>query len=332
MSTARRHRRQGGFTMFEVTVTVGILTIMVLIMEGTIESTRRAERRLDAVRRATERGERLTYELLDEVNASHKLFGSDTVGLDYLDALDLARFPMLGSARLPKIDEINPLMPDPTGDPHTGNALLFVREAAAAPCQADPATGVVRHVDLYRFVCVYPRQSDRTLIVDPPVQNARDLVVWRSVRFANHAQLVDIDDDDERRSVAADLVNRFGIDYAWDPNEPVDAAFFLMDTLGTLSATPSTGMVIDEDLDESEGGRLLYSNVQLAPTDMSDFHRRALMTNDDPATWSPGGFEVKIVGISGQRRVWMHLVVETPGGKGVVGVQASTVIASPRDL
>jgi hypothetical protein len=30
--------------------------------------------------------------------------------------------------------------------------------------------------------------------------------------------------------------------------------------------------------------------------------------------------------------VWMHLVLESPGGKGVVGVHANTVIASPRDL
>ncbi len=334
MSTARELPRaaQGGFTMFEVVVTVGLLTIMVLIMEGTIEATRRAERRLDAVRRVTERGERITYELLDEVNSSHKLFGGDAIGLAYLDALDLTRNPIVPSARLPHIDEINPLAPDAKDDPHTGNALLFVREAAAAPAVADPATGATRHIDLYRFVCVYPRATTRRLILDPPIKTARDLIVWRSVRFANHAQLLEILDDDERRSVAADLVNRFGIDHTWDPNEPVDAAFFLMDGLGTLSASPSTSMLIDEDMDESTGGRLLHGNVQLARTNKADFHRRSLMTNDDPTVWAPDGFEVKIVGISGSRRVWMHLVVETPGGKGVVGVQAGTVIASPRDL
>ena len=66
--------------------------------------------------------------------------------------------------------------------------------------------------------------------------------------------------------------------------------------------------------------------------DHQNFHRRARLSNDDPATWVPDGFEVKITGLSGSRKVWMHLVVESPGGKGIVGVQSNTVIAHPRDL
>jgi len=318
--------------MLEVIVTISLLTIMVVIMERTIESTRRVERRLDATRRVTERSERVTYELLDDVNTSHMLFGDGARGAGYLGALDLTRFPLLPSARLPRIDETHALAADLAGDPYTGNVLLFVREAPAASASSAGTTSAVRSIDLYRFVCIYPRQTVRRLILDDPVAPARDLVVWRSVRFANYAQILDIDDAGERSNVVADLVKRFGVTDAWDPGAVVTAAFYPMDALGALSASPTSLMVIDEDPEVSEGGRLLSGNVQLAPTDTGDFSRRSLLTSDDPTAWTPGGFEIKIVGLSGSRRVWMHLVVETPGGKGVVAVQSSTVIASPRDL
>ncbi len=324
--------RHAGFTILEVVVTIGLLTIMVVIMEGTIDSTRRAERRLAATRLVTERSERVTYTLLDNVNASHRIFSDGAIGTGYMGALDLSRLPILPSARLPRIDETHPLGPDAAGDVYTGNVLLLVREAAAAPAISDAVTSGVRSIDLYRFVCVYPRQTTRRLILDAPVAAARDLVLWRSVRYANHAQILDIDDPDERRSVVADLVNRFGIDHAWDLEAAVTAAFYPMDALGTLSASATPDIVIEEEPDAGEGGLLLAANVQLAPTKAGDFHRRSLMTSDPVASWTPGGFEIKIAGISGSRRVWMHLVLESPGGKGVVGVVASTVIASPRDL
>lgn len=332
MSTARQRRPESGFTLFEIAVSVGILAVMILILEGTIHGTRKADRRLGAMAKVTDRGERITYELLDEVNASHKIFSGDTIGDDYLDALELTRFPLLSGARLPLIDEAGRLEPDAAGNPRTGNVILFVRESAAAPALANAGTNALRYVDLYRFVCIYPHGTSRRLILDPPIQQARDLIVWRSVRYANHAQLLDIADAGERRSVVADLYNRFGIEHAWDPNAAVDSAFFAMDGLGTLGATPIAGLLIEEDQDVSAGGQLTYANVQLAPTRIGDFHRRSLMTNDAPATWVPDGLEVKIVGLTGSRRVWMHLVVEAAAGKGTVGVHASTVIASPRDI
>lgn len=329
---AHRPRAQGGFTFFEMVVTLGILTIMVLIVQATVDGAARADRRLRATRVATERGERVTYELLAAVNGSRMLFGGDGVGPDYLARLQFGARPLLPSARLPRMDELHPLEPDPAGDPHTGNVLLFARESDAVEAVADAADGSTRHVDLYRIVCVYPTQTSRKLLADPPVQPARDLVVWRSVRYVNHTQLEAIDDEDERRSVVADLVNRHGVGHAWDVGAPIATAFFALDALGTLSGTPESSIVLEEDPDASDGGRLLYVDVQLARSQVGDPFRRPRLSTDEPATWQPDGFEVKIVGSSGSRKVWMHLVVESPGGRGVVGVQANTVIAHPRDL
>jgi len=333
-SATRRGRsaRPLGFTMFEVVITLGILTIMVLIVQATVDGATRAERRLRATRIATERGERITYELLASVNGSRMLFGDDGVGPDYLDALELGERPLLAGARLPRIDELNPLGPDAEGEPATGNILLFARETDAVEVIADAGSGITRHVDLYRIVCVYPTQTTRKLLPDPPVQPSRDLVVWRSVRFANLSQLEGIDEDDERRSVVADLANRHGCEHAWDLGAPFASAFFRLGALGTIETFAEANMSLVEDPDASEGGRLLYADTQLARTLAGDYHRGARLTNDDPAAWTPDGFEVKISGLSGSRKVWMHLVVETPGGRGIVGVQSNTVIAHPRDL
>ncbi len=55
---------------------------------------------------------------------------------------------------------------------------------------ADPATGAVRYIDAYRFVCVYP--SITTLVVVPEDGPALDLVVWRSVTYPSLPQLMAI--------------------------------------------------------------------------------------------------------------------------------------------
>ena len=333
MSTARpQARREAGFTIFETMITIGILAIMILIVQATIDGASRAERRLQAVRQATERGEAMTYDLLAAVNASRLLFQGDGVGDGYLAALDLAARPLLTGARLPRIGESTGLEPDTTGDPQTGNILLFARESDALEALANPGTGATRYVDLYRLVCAYPTQTTRNLIMDPPVQAARDLVLWRSVRYADLAQLQGIEDPDERRNVVIDLVENHDCHFAWDLGAPVASAFYELGDLGGIDPVAVADMLIDEDPDSSEGGRLVYADVQLAPTRAEDFYRRALMSADDPTVWRPEGLEIKITGPSGARKVWIHVVVEAPQGKGVVGVQACTIIAHPRDL
>ncbi len=318
--------------MFEVAITMALVTIMALIVEGTIASTHEAEMQLTAVRNAVERGERITYEVLEEVEGSRRLFQDDTTGQGYLDAMDLTRDPMLSSARLPVFDELNGLGPDTPGDPRTGNVLAFVRETDAAPAVADPATQKIRYIDVYRFVCIYPHETSRVVVVDPSKELARDLVVWRSVPYPSYPQIMAIASPTERSAVIADLVDRFGMTMAWDPDGDVDASFYSITSGGAISPTATTIVTIEEDLDVSDRGRLVYGNIQLARTDQTSYHRKNIFTKDNPAVWAPDGFEVKIVGVSGARKVWIHTVVEAQARGGVVIPQSSTVIASPKDL
>jgi len=337
MSTAdpRRARRNGtgGFTLLEMLFTLVILSMLSLTIQQTLSTTHSADRYLQAVRRATDRGDAISYEVFDLVDASRKLFQKDVTGDAYLAALDLTRFPPISSARLPLIDEGSDIAPDTPGLPHTGNILLFVEETDPVECIADPATKKARYIDVYRFVCVYPHETGRRVLSDATY--ARDLVMWRSRVYPSHAQIMAIEDEDERRRVVADLYNEYGCDRIWDPNAEVDAAFYDTDAIGTITPLPTSNPDIREDLDSTVFGRLIHDDVQLARTDAERHHYRVVMTTltrDDPDEWVPDGFEVKIVGASGSRKVWLHIVVESMAAAGQVAVHPNTLIVSARDM
>jgi hypothetical protein len=307
-----------------------LLTLLAFLVERALTSTYETERYLSAARSATEHGQKVCYDVFEHVSASRKLFQDDDIGLGYLDALDLAQVPTASTSRLPLIDEAGDIAKDEVGRPMTGNVLLFVEEGDPAACIADASSGKVRYVDTYRFVCVYTSQTDRSIVTGKPP--ALDLVTWRSVRFPSYPQVAAIEDETERAKVVADLHTRYGYDAVWDPDAAVNAAFYSIGALGDLAATPAASPLIDEDRDVSTRGLLVCRGVQLCRTDASTPARRAILTADDPQVWVPDGFEVKIVGASGSRKVWIHLVVESPSSRGRVVVHPSTMIAGVRDL
>ena len=329
MSTGERAPSRG-FTFLEVTIVMALLAMLGLIVERTLTSSHENERYLDAARRVTKCGQDLTHELYTGVGASRRLLHADAEGRAYLDALDLSRFLRTASSRLPVLDETGALEPDREGEPLTGNVLLFVDETDAAACVAEPAAGRLCSIDLYRFVCVYPTQTLRRLV--PQSEEALDLVHWRSVPFASRPQILAIQDADERRAVVRDLVERYGTNIAWDPDGGVDAAFYALDGSGLLADVPESAFVVEADPDASSWGRLVNRGVQLARTQLDEVARRPLFAAEDPSVWAPDGFEVKLVGRSGSRKVWLHLVVAAPTTRGRSTSQANTVIVSVRDL
>ena len=322
-------RRMRGFTFPEVAVVIALTTFLALVIERTITSTHANGRFLEATRRVTERGQSTTYLLHQAVSASRRLFQDDAVGRAYLEALALDPDPRTTSSRLPLLDELGQLGPDEEDAPHVGNVLLFVEEADPAPCVVSLG-GDVRYIDVYRFVCIYPTETARRLFGSAPT--ALDLVVWRSVPFPSLTQIRAIEDENERRRALLDLSGRFGYDVAWDPDAAPDAAFFPIDPLGNLSLTPDPQPEIPVDPDVREGGVLVIRDVQLARTSTVSFTRRAVFSAEDPSVWAPDGFEVKVAGPSGSRKVWIHLVLESPATKDQAAVHENTVIVGVRDL
>lgn len=327
----RRARAMHGYTLLEISVVLVLLTAMSLIVERTLTSTNRADAYLSAIRRAKERSESASYKVYEAVSASRRLFEADAIGLGYLTALDLSGHPIAAGARLPRVDELSPLGPDRAGDPRTGNVLLFVREVDPVVASADLTKYPQRFIDVYHFVCCYPKQTDRHLITDETAL-AKDLVVWYSIPYPSYQQVSAVDDPDEQKKLLEVLRDTYGFDFAWDASSPVDQAFYRINENGQLASTPTLDFMIDEHPGLSEGGLLLHHDAQLARTAPDRHLCRGIFTTETATQWVPDGFEVKVTGPSGHRKVWIHTVVETQALRGETAVHASTLIASVRDL
>ena len=321
-----------GFTALEVMISMALVATMALVVQQTVGTADNAALYMKAVQTATERGHNLSYEIREQVTSSRRLFSGDAVGRGFRDALDLSSAPPVAWARLPVIEEGGRLGPDESGAPATGNFLLFVGETDSTSVVVDPSENRLRHVDTYRFHAIYPHETDRMVVVEVGGQKALDLVAWQSVEFPNYRQLASIDDEEDRAAVVSSLVNDFGYTLAWDPAGAVDSSFYALGANGDLADAPSPNVTIDEHPVDSRGGRLVYANTQLARTDPDDGRRRAVFSMDDPATWQPHGFEVKIVGRSGSRQVWMHLVTEVQARGGTTAAHPSTMIMATKDL
>ncbi len=326
----KQPRSLRGYTMIEVATSLALLAGVTVMMANVLMGSRNADNYIKAVTAATERGQRVSYEVATLAESSRQIYQKDTVGEGYLASLDLTRDPMVGDARLPLFDEDSALGPDEVGDPRTGNILLMVREGDPAACIADGGTGMIRNITLHRFVCIYPHQSNRVLLAGQPA--ARDLIIWRSIQFPSYSEVMAIEDATMRKNVVQDLYDRFGLMTLWDEGSGADAAFYVIDGLGNVDATPTSTYQIEEDLDISDRGRLVYGNAQLVRTDYNARERRPVLTTDPQGTWAPHGFEVKVGGPATSRQVWMRLVIEVAaqGGQGLA-IFASTNIANAQE-
>ncbi len=334
MSTVEPRLSSGGwargFTAIELAVTTVILASATLVIERTVSGVREAERTMKAFRNVASRGQEGAYRLRDLVAGSRKLFGNDANGNGYWTLLNRTLRPPLVGSRLPTFDEVNPLGPDDSGSPKTGNVLLFVREADPLPCVAVASTKKMRSVDTHRIVCAYLTQSSRTLVAGG--QPSLDLVEWRGEIYPSYAQVKAISVSAEKTSVVKDLYNRYSCDYLWDPTMPPTQAFYAIDGNGNVAASPTTPSTIPEDRNFSKGGRFLSGNIAVAWTDLTSRPRTPVFTTEPVATWTPNGFEVKVVGASGARKVWIRLTIEQQASAGCVPAQQMTLVANARDL
>lgn len=328
----RNLRGSRGFTALETMITLVLVSAMALVIQKTLSTADNAARYMKAIQTATERGHNLSYDIREYVTSSRRIFFDDAVGEGFRDALDLTAFPPVAASRLPMVDEEGRLGPDPADTPMTGNFLLFAGEADATSVVSDPAAGLKRHIDTYRFHAIYVHQSNRMVVVEAGGQNALDLVVWESVEFPNYQQIAGILDDTERGTVIRELVNDHGHTMAWDPAGSIDGSFYVLGADGSLAIAPSLNVTIGEHPADSRGGRLVYADTQLARTDMQDARRKAIFATADPENWLPDGFEVKVVGRSGSRQVWIHLVTEVQATQGATATHASTLIMATKDL
>jgi len=334
MWTAERlgpRRGLRGFTMIEASLVIGVLGLLSVLTSQSLTTMRDTTDTLASYRRAQRGGERLAYQIHALTSSARKLFVRGTTGNAYLTALDLGtRHPIAGS-RLPLPEEYEPLGADASDVPQTGNILLLASETDPVTCPADPATNKILYVDIYRMLCVYPSETAAKVVVRR-AESGLDLVVWASAAYPSLSQVRGIVSATERARVVRALYGVHGCRYLWNPDAPVEAAFFAIDAAGNISALPDTDHELPEDRAVSPGGRLVQTKLQLARTDPSIVQRRAVLTAEAPQDWAPEGFELKVVGTSAQRKVWMRLTVEAQSSSARETAHDTTLVASLRDL
>jgi len=334
MWTAEHRVRQHGtrgHTFIEMALVIAVIGGLSALTAQTLTSVRDSTDTLASYRRAQRGGERLAYQIHGLVSTARKLYVRGTSGNDYLAALDLTRRMPAPNARLPLTEEYESLGRDEVGVPQTGNVMLLATETDPVTCLADAATSKLLYVDLYRMLCVYPSES-ATKVVVRRAENGLDLVVWASAAYPSHVQVSGIVSLAQRTLVVRALYSTHGCRYLWNPDAPADQAFFAIDAAGTIAGTPESGHEMPEDLAVSPGSRLIQTKLQLARTDGTIHQRRAVLTAETAAEWVPDGFELKIVGTSSQRKVWLRLTVEAQSVTSRETAHDTTLIASLRDL
>jgi hypothetical protein len=328
--SCRWKRPCSGYTIVEVMVVMGLVAMMSLALHAALDTTRSADDQLETASRAALYGQRLTDDIANLVTSSRLLYQDDAIGAGYLAACDLSRFPPASDARMPNVDDVNDMGPDTADASHTGNLLLLVRETAGSPCVADKERGKLWMIDTYRLTAIYPHVTD--VVLEAGGAPARDVVIWHSESFPSLQQIMEIPREEERESVIKDLVKRYGFTYAWDPRQDVTLAFYEMEGKGEFEDEPAMNVEILGEPVLMRGPQLTPAQVGLAPTDGSQFKRRAVLTAEELSGWQPHGLEIKVSGPPMARKVWIHTVVEAMRQSGLKRfVHATTTIADQRD-
>lgn len=376
MKTKRVDSKPNGFSIVEMSVTLLLLTVVLLILYELLIGTMKTSMFVEAHNDLTVYGQRMVNKLQTDIFQSRFIWEEDATGTAYrqlfLDQLLLTPGPIhvWSDSRMPDIDPGSPLPHDGlldvdlTGQTYVGNSLLLVKvlEPVGIPADYD-GDGInestffaERYQFKYYFLSPNPARTFRGMPASPPFAGTNyylDLIECESEVFADNAQLVSIfgtlATPAQDQVIANGLLGlpgtitvaearRLGvtgpINKAWMPNQPVASAFFGLDNTATLTPDPSPTFTIAyrSMVPEMKGGRIS------GKMEYSVAMNRGTMDIITPipkfgevSTNFPGGFEVKIVGPTANRKVLTRVVLLSEH-LGVITSQENFVITSTRQF
>lgn len=321
-----RARPSRGHTLFELTLAMSIMVGVMLMVCELIGSAQHAQIYINARNKASQHASKLITDLRAAGLSSRRLYQDDAEGRSYLAALDATKYPVMAGTRLPVVDANGRLDPDAVGVRRTGNALLLA-------CEDRPreftTTGGGRHrVDIVKFVSVYPTR--RTVKVVDAIPDRIDLVRFASRAYADKGSLDQIPVAAEKVEVVKALKAQ-GVNRCWIAGAAIGAAFFDLNTDGTIAAAPVAAPVIDCAPEQPVRTMLGASKASVAPNS-TKMKVPTFAQLDATAPAYPSGFEVKVVGPSGGREVLVRLVILVGVAGGQDAEATSTRLFSVRDL
>lgn len=323
-------QRQHGFSLIELIMASGILTLMMVLLVNLAISGRDAQEFASRINRVTEVDQDILYGMRLELVSSVHLFGDNAADNAYLQRLSTAgQPPLLPGSRLPTLAAGDHNQKDTVANQITGNMLLLARL-----CWIDHfrcASGRDYRIDIYRWTHYYltaegdgPRQGspiglNLVRLVSEPLADADQIA---AVDAADQAELLlhllagNADADGEVHSPVA---------LTWSRDGDADA-------VGTFrEIEPGTGLLSDTPLSPRPSSWAIRTDSEHSRDLLSYRHFSVATIHAEPAmgvgrfgvvtttaSGFPHGFEVQTVGAGAAKQVLLHLVLATTNMRGQV--------------
>lgn len=294
MKNNQSDSKANGFSIVEMSVTLLLLTVVLLILYELLIGTMKTSMFVEAHNDLTVYGQRVVNKLQTDIFQSRFIWEENATGDAYrqlfLDQLLLTPGPVgvWSDSRMPDIDPSGLLDEDTGGETFVGNSLLLVKtlEPVGVPADydgdgtAESTFFAERYQFKYYFLSPNPDRTFKGMPASPPFSGTNyylDLIECESEVYADQAQLVSIfaslATPAQRQLIAAGLRGLPGtittaearrldvtvpIDKAWSPNQIAAAAFFDLDSSAnlTLDATPTFTIAYRSMVPEMKGGRI----------------------------------------------------------------------------
>lgn len=332
-----------GFSLIEITVTLAIVSVIMIVTYQLIEQTMSATMFNESHNDLAVMSQKAVNTIQTEVLQAKLVFEDDPQGKAYRDALSFPSTPSVWTTSvLPIIDPATTTFtPDTATQRYTGNTLFLVRQLPPLSILYDhdglkKTADVEFLADRYSFQYFYLRKESGQSFGGSG--QAADLMRATSAEYADYFQLSSV--TAEPGKLVTKLIAA-GLKQAWDPGKPLGSAFYdLADatdgTFGNAIAKPTIGVASVRSMlpglfGGRISGRMRYSVAFTKPT-APDFpipQKLAVFARTDASLPGyPAGFEVKIIGPSRNRQVLARLVVMAQYGRTYEAQQASVSTAA----
>jgi prepilin-type N-terminal cleavage/methylation domain-containing protein len=319
-------RNERGFSLIEMVVVLAVVSGLMLIVYSMLDQTAHATMFNESHNDLTIMSQRAVNVLQTEVVQSRTVFEENTVGSQYRAALSPAPTGVWATTRLPILQD-DPLMAPDAGtgaDRFTGNSLLVARQLAPLSVLYDDdgvagTPEVELLVDRYRFEYFYlGRDTSKSFSGAGFVVDLKEALSGEYVDYFELSSL-----PAAKLSRAVPWVQAAGFARAWNPGQPVSSAFYDLSgaTDGTFNApiaSPSIAVVKTASLfPELKGGRvsgrMSYSVAFVPASPLAPFPLPMPIASyarpDASLPGFPAGFEVKITGPQGTRKVMTRVLL-----------------------
>ena len=337
---------QRGFSLVEITVVLAIVSGLLLICYSMIEQTVRATMFNESHNDLAIMTQRAVNLMQLEIVQSRAVFQEDALGQAYRTALQIpATIPRWTDTLLPML-QIDPTMAPDTGNGtnrFAGNSLFVVRQLAPLSVMYDDdgnagTPNVEFLADRYRFEYFFlspnaSRSFERSGFT-------LDLMQSTSVEFADYFQLSSLSSSQIQKIVPTIIAA--GIARGWNPGQPIASGFYNLSgaTDGTFnSPVRNPTIAIASTISLFPGlrggrisGRMDYSLAFVPASPATPYPLRmpiALYSRTDTTIPGfPAGFEVKITGPAGSRKVMTRVLLMARYGTNTYETQQGFVTTS----